>query len=548
MASQLGSLFTPGYDSTMQGLIGDENADQARGQQAMGQMQNQQLAQQELQQREANSLRDYELAKQGMAATQQENEMSRLHDLARDKTGFEQGLKLQEVAAGNVSKSNIQQNDFQVGQIKLAKEYENAKYKQQQKDALQLSLIQQKVEEAKLNGDFESAKNLSTEELALRKKMSQDAFALGVATQLQGKSRSDIQKTMGLFGQKLADIKRNYEASQGRAQSAVSQNIGRIYADRREQAVQKVKEFNAQRDAELYRTPALRAISPNLEGLEQIDGIQFLKFNPAENVGGSIKALNPFRATSDYGFGEEMNADEMNTFISEHIATSTLDLIDQMGIQGIDKVAGAEAIRAALQGRPEAEVIALTQKAKIDPVMFKAMSDQLARISEGEGIGGDLKRAREQEKAAELASAGQDTVQLRAARANVKAIKTYGALYRKMARSFTNVTDLPAIESMLEAVNAADKSGKYEGLVDTRMAEMGRLMPDNPDLLKDLAASRAGELKSLTDISQLGTTQVENQGRLSELETRKSRSKLEGDRKGAAVAKSELERLLMENQ
>ena len=49
MTSQLGTLFTPGYDSTMQGLIGDENADQARGQQAMAQMQNQQLAQQELQ-------------------------------------------------------------------------------------------------------------------------------------------------------------------------------------------------------------------------------------------------------------------------------------------------------------------------------------------------------------------------------------------------------------------------------------------------------------------------------------------------------------------
>ena len=116
MASQLGSLFTPGYDSTMQGLIGDENADQARGQGAMQQAQNQQLAQQELQQRNEASLREHELSSRGMAMSQEENERRRLHDLMRDKTGFEQGMELERVSSENRMKSNQQQNEFQAAE------------------------------------------------------------------------------------------------------------------------------------------------------------------------------------------------------------------------------------------------------------------------------------------------------------------------------------------------------------------------------------------------------------------------------------------------
>jgi hypothetical protein len=320
-----------------------------------------------------------------------------------------------------------------------------------------------------------------------------------------------------------------------------------MLAKRKEQAVQKVKEMNAQRDAYLYQTPALRAVSPNLEGLENIEGIEFLKFNPAENVGGSIYALNPFRATSDYGFGEEMNADEMQTYISDEIATTTLDLIDQMGIKGIDRTAGAEAIKAAMQGRPEAEVIALVQQAKIDPVIFKGVFDQFAKDNASMLPGGELRRAQSLVTVASESFPGQNSVQLRAAKANLKAVKTREAMYRKAARALTNVTDLPAIKSMIEAINAANKDKNYAGLVDTRMAEASRLVPDSPDVFKDLAAARASQLKSLQDTAQLGTSGVETQRQLGELESRRKQSKLKGDMSAAAVARSELERLLRES-
>jgi hypothetical protein len=547
MASQLGSLFTPGYDSTMQGLIGDENADQARGQQAMSQMQNQQLAQQELQQRANSDMQDYQLASRGMDIQQDEGEKNRLQDLMRDDKGFERSLKLQEIAAGDASKLNVQKNDFELAQIKLASEYEAAKYRKQQKSQLEIALIQQKAEEARLNGDFESAKLIEEEATQLRNKATKEAMALGVASALGNKSQTEIEKSLSLIGQRLAEVQRNYESSSSLVQGAWAQNTGRMLAKRKEQAVQKVKEMNAQRDAYLYQTPALRAVSPNLEGLENIEGIEFLKFNPAENVGGSIYALNPFRATSDYGFGEEMNADEMQTYISDEIATTTLDLIDQMGIKGIDRTAGAEAIKAAMQGRPEAEVIALVQQAKIDPVIFKGVFDQFAKDNASMLPGGELRRAQSLVTVASESFPGQNSVQLRAAKANLKAVKTREAMYRKAARALTNVTDLPAIKSMIEAINAANKDKNYAGLVDTRMAEASRLVPDSPDVFKDLAAARASQLKSLQDTAQLGTSGVETQRQLGELESRRKQSKLKGDMSAAAVARSELERLLRES-
>ena len=141
----------------------------------------------------------------------------------------------------------------------------------------------------------------------------------------------------------------------------------------------------------------------------------------------------------------------------------------------------------------------------------------------------------------------QSSVQLRAAEANLKAVKTRAAMYRKAARALTNVTDLPAIKSMIEAINSANKDKNYAGLVDTRMAEASRLMPDSPDVFRDLAAARADQLKSLTDTAQLGTSGVETQKQLGDLETRRKQSKLKGDMSAAAVARAELERLLRES-
>lgn len=538
MGSELVSLFTPGYDSTMQGLIGDENADQARGQQAMAQMQNQGIAQQELQQREGASLRDYELANRGLAANQEENEKKRLHD-----------LNLESISAENVSKSNVQQNDFQVAQIELNKRYLDARYRKQQKNQLELALISQKAEEARLNGDFETAKLHDAEELALRDKSSKDAMAIGVAQNLQGKSRDGVMKFLNLMLQRMGETQRTYEASQGQLQGAIAQNTGRVASDRRDHAIGAARSFKLAHSAYMNSgTGAARLVTPNLDGIERLDGIQFLRYNPEQSVGANIYAMNPYgdKSKSAYGFSE-MDAKEMDTAISDHITTSTLDLIEQMGMKSVDKTAGAEAIKAAMQGRPEAEVIALLQKAKIDPVIFKGVTDQLARTTESEGVGGDIKRARETLRAAEAASGGEETVELIAARVNFKAIQTYGTNYRKIARSVVNVTDVPALKSMIAAIAEVTKSGQYEGLVDARIPEMARLMPDDPDVLKELAASRAGEVQSLADIARLGTSQVETQKRLTELESRKGRSKVQGDKSAASVARAELERLLRES-
>jgi hypothetical protein len=538
MASQLGTLFTPGYDSTMQGLIGDENADQARGQQAMGQMQNQQLAQQELNQRANSDMQDYDLALRGMDMQRDESEKNRLQALMLDESGYKQSIELQKKA-----------NEFTSSQALLDREYKTAQYKKQERTQLELAIIQQKKEEAQLNGDIEQSKLLEAEGTRLRNQAATQAMAIGVADSLGGKSRTEINKFLGLTLQKMQEIERTFQANQGRVQGAIDQNKGRIASDRRDQAIGMARSFKLAHSTYMNSgTGAARLITPNLDGIESLDGLQFLRYNPAEAVGGNVFAMNPYgnKSTSAYGFSE-MNVGEMNTAIQEHITTSTLDLIEQMGMTGIDRTAGVEAINLALQGKPEAEVIAALQKAKIDPVIFKGVTGGLAQTSEGEGTGGDKKAAREALRAAEAASGGEDTLALLAARINFKAINEYAAKYRKMSQSVVNVTDLPALAAMIASLSSVQISGKYEGLVDSGMSQVARLMPGEPDLVKGVVDARANELKSLTDRAQLGTSQIATQKELSDLESRRTRSKVEGDRRGASVARAELERLLRES-
>jgi hypothetical protein len=546
MASQLGSLFTPGYDSTMQGLIGDENADQASGQQFMQQAQNRQLAQQELQQRENASLRENEMASRGMAMSQEENERRRMHDLMRDKTGFEQGMEIERVSSENRMKSDQQQNEFQAAESDLARKHLDSRYREQEKSALRISLIQEKAEEARLNGDYEAAKKFDAEEMSLKDQAAKNAFLISVAQQSQGKTRSQMDRTISLIGQKLGETARGYESSLSQIQNAMAQNYGRLAADRKEQSVQKYKEYQAQRDAELYETPFLRAVSPSLEGMQNVEGAQYLKFDASSSKGGNIfAALNPYRTTSDYGVAGVMDAAEMESYISDHISTSTLDMLDQMGIKGIDRTAGAEAIKAAMQGRPEAEVISLVQKAKLDPVMFKGVFDQLSRISDSEATGGDMKRAREQLEAARAASPGQDSLEIKAAEANIQAIKTYGTLYRKGARSLTNVTDLPSIKAMIQAIARAKETGDTSGLIGM---DMSRVLGDSPELIEGLTSGRANELRDTENIARLGISQSDLAMRQQDAKRRRSRSDIEGDVRAARVRSTDFQGLLDERQ
>ena len=407
-------------------------------------------------------------------------------------------------------------------------------------------IVQEKAEEARLNGDYEAAKKFDAEEMSLKDQAAKNAFLISVAQQSQGKTRSQMDRTISLIGQKLGETARGYESSLSQIQNAMAQNYGRLAADRKEQAVQKYKQYQAQRDAELYKTPFLRAISPNLEGMQNIEGAQYLKFDASSSKGGNIfAAFNPYRTTSDYGVAGVMDAAEMESYISDHISTSTLDMLDQMGIKGIDRAAGAEAIKAAMQGRPEAEVISLVQKAKLDPVMFKGVFDQLARISDSEAIGGDMKRAREQLEAARAASPGQDSLEVKAAEANIQAIKTYGTLYRKGARSLSNVTDLPSIKAMIQAIARAKETGDTSGLIGM---DMSRVLGDSPELIEGLISGRANELRDTENIARLGISQSDLAMRQQDAKRRRSRSDIEGDVRAARVRSTGFQGLLDERQ
>jgi len=456
-------------------------------------------------------------------------------------------MELERVSSENRMRSDRQQNEFQAAESDLARKHLDSRYREQEKSALRISLIQEKAEEARLNGDYEAAKRFDAEEMSLKDQAAKNAFLISVAQQSQGKTRSQMDRTISLIGQKLGETARGYESSLSQIQNAMAQNYGRLAADRKEQSVQKYKQFQAERDALMNRnlgmSNIMRLVSPNLEGMQNVEGAQYLKFDASGSLAGNIRALNPGRATSDYGVAGVMDAAEMESYISDHISTSTLDMLDQMGIKGIDRTAGAEAIKAAMQGRPEAEVISLVQKAKLDPVMFKGVFDQLARISDSEAVGGDMKRAREQLEAARAASPGQDSLEIKAAEANIQAIKTYGTLYRKGARSLTNVTDLPSIKAMIQAIARAKETGDTSGLIGM---DMSRVLGDSPELIEGLATGRANELRDTENIARLGISQSDLAMRQQDAKRRRGRSDIEGDVRAARVRRGGIDELLGE--
>ena len=291
--------------------------------------------------------------------------------------------------------------------------------------------------------------------------------------------------------------------------------------------------------------PSFGLLTPNLSDMEQNDGIQYLKFNTADNLGSSLKGLDPSRTVDDFAVMGEMDASEMTKYVSDHIGTSMLNLFDEMGIKSIDKPAATEAINAMMQGRPEAEIIPLLQKAKLDPTLAKGAFDVLARIHESETIGGSLKMARDKLKAAKALTPAQSSLAIRAAEANVRAIQTYGTQFRKAAKSVTNVVDFDATKSMLEAFTEWQKTGQVGGLLNREQASRAGV---DPDLLDQIMRSQTSGIQAKEGIARAGFDAANLAVDRSDIERDTRRGQMTPDLLAGRTAIQEMEGLLAERR
>lgn len=534
MASNLQGLVTPGYGSAIEGMIGDENADQARGQDAMQNAARADVANRELDQRENEA--------QMMA---EENERRRMHDLLRDKSAFGNAVELEKQSAGYRMKEQEARAADTSAESKLHRNFLQKQYAKQNEFSLQTAILQEKAEQARLSGQYEVASAIDARARENQRMAARGAFNIAVMNNAIGKSETDFRQGIEQMGQKVGEISRTHAKSLEQLERAIPQLFGRIEADRKAQGGQAAKAFRMQHEATRAMDPSFGLLTPNLSGMEQNDGIQYLKFNTADNLGASLKGLDPNRTVDDFAVMGEMDAAEMTKYVSDHIGTSMLNLFDEMGIKSIDKPAATEAINAMMQGRPEAEIIPLLQKAKLDPTLAKGAFDVLARIHESETIGGSLKMARDKLQAAKALTPGQSSLAIRAAEANLRAIQTYGTQFRKAAKSVTNVVDFDATKSMLEAFTEWQKTGQVGGLLNREQASRAGV---EPDLLDQIMRSQTSGIQAKEGIARAGFDTANLAVEASDIQRARELGRLTPDLLAGRTAIQEMEGLLAERR
>lgn len=490
MASNVQGLLPNSYDTVVGGMVQDENTDQARGQDAMQYAGRADIANRELDQRENEA--------QMMA---DENERRRMHDLLRDKSAFGNAVELEKQSAGYRMKEQQARAADTSAESKLHRNFLQKQYAKQNEFSLQTAILQEKAEQARLSGQYEVASALDARAQQNQKMAARGAFNIAVMNNAVGKSETDFRKGIEQMGQKVGEISRTQAKSLEQLERATPQLIGRIEADRKAQGGQAAKAFREQYSQVMDYDFHTRLVTPNLGNLDQIDGVQYLKLDPRGNAFGYLKGLNPDRTVDDFAVTGEMDAAEMTKYVSDHIGTSMLTLFDEMGIKSIDKTAATQAINAMMQGRPEAEIIPLLQKAKLDPTLAKGAFDVLARTHESETIGGSLKMAKDKLQEAKALTPAQSSLAIRAAEANLRAIQTYGTQFRKAAKSLTNVVDLDATKSMLEAFTEWQRTGQVGGLLNRDQASRAGV---DPDLLDQIMRSQMSGIQAKEGIARAG--------------------------------------------
>jgi len=490
MASNLQGLLPNSYDTVVGGMIQDENTDQARGQDAMQYAGRADIANRELDQR-ANEAQ--------MAAA--ENERQRAFAESQSRSAFGNAVELEKQSAGyRMAEQQARAADTSA-EAKLHRSFLQNQYAKQNEFSLQTAILQEKAEQARLSGQYEVAKALDARAQQNQRLSARGAFNIAVMNNAIGKSETEFRQGIEQMGQKVGEISRTHAKSLQQLELATPQLIARIEADRKAQGGQAAKAFRFGHQAMRQMDSSFGLLTPNLSDMDQIDGIQYLKLNPADNLGGIVKGLDPSRTVDDFAVMGEMDASEMTKYVSDHIGSSMLTLFDEMGIKSIDKPAATQAINAMMQGRPEAEIIPLLQKARLDPTLAKGAFDILARTHESETIGGSLKLAKDKLQEARARTPGQSSLAIRAGEAEVRAMQTYGTQFRKASKSLTNVVDFDATKSMLEAFTEWQRTGQVGGLLNRDQASRAGV---DPDLLDRIMRSQMAGIQGKEGIARAG--------------------------------------------
>jgi hypothetical protein len=532
MASQLGSPITAGFDASMQGLIGDENADQARGLAGMNQQQDQQVANREL-----------DIRQQEMGMAQEEADKRRMQELLVGSQEFERNKTLQADASKYRIAENTQSNKEKSAEEVLRRGYEESMQRKTDELALRRDDIMFKSTEALQQGNRAAYDQYQAELEPIRKELATIASKKMILDLSFQKTPKQRQELLDAAASAITSRANAFQVSNGNIARAIPELKGRRKVRASEKRVAQIRAYNeatgpyGQRLAE---TSMLDISTPGISDLDAdlIPGLEFLNIDPNNATGGNVAGMFSTSRTRDSYITTGAVAEEkMRGMVTEDIKETLGSAFDNLKVKNVDSGLLAKAVDLAMSpSSKNAEVTDMFIKAGVDPVTAQGVLLELARDASSVASDSRMAAAIAFRDAARIEAGDQISLKTQAADAQIKALQLEEQLIRSLSSRFVDVAGLEEHKAMLDILKQAQSSGRLSSMDRARLART--LGPDSGTILDDYGKNLAQEESNLLEQVSLGGRQLELEGQKQRSEQKYESGKIKSAEGASSAARS----------
>ena len=532
MASQLGSPITAGFDASMQGLIGDENTDQARGMAGMNQQQGQQVANREL-----------DIRQQEMGMAQDEAEKKRMQELLVGSQEFERNKFLQAESQKYQSAENLETRKATSAEAALRRSYEESMQRKTDQLVLQRDDIDFKSKEALQKGNREEYERFQVELEPIRKELATIASKKMILQLSADKTPKQRKELLEAAASAISSRANAFQVSNDNIARAVPELKGRRNARASEKRVAQIRAYNqavgpgGQRIAE---TSMLDISTPSISDSDAdlIPGLEFLKIDPSNATGGNIAGMfSPTRTRDSYIATGVVEPEVMTSMVTEDLKETLLSAFDNLKVKNVDKDLLSQAVDLAMSPTGKnVEVTDLFIKAGVDPVTAQGVLLELARNASSVTSDSRMADALAFRDAARREAGDQISLKTQAADAQIKALQLEERLVRNLSGRFVDVAGLEEHKTMLDILKRAQETGSLSSMDRAKLATT--LGPDSGKLLDDYAKNLAQEESNLQEGVTLGSRQLELEGKKQQAEQKYESGKIRAGEGAFSAARS----------
>jgi hypothetical protein len=532
MASQLGSPITAGFDASMQGLIGDENADQARGLAGMNQQQGQQVANREL-----------DIRQQEMGMAQDEAEKKRMQELLVGSQEFERNKFLQAESQKYQSAENLETRKATSAEAALRRSYEESMQRKTDELVLRRDDIDFKSKEALQKGNRDAYERYQVELEPIRKELATIASKKMILQLSADKTPKQRKELLEAAASAISSRANAFQVSNDNIARAVPELKGRRNARASEKRVAQIRAYNqavgpgGQRIAE---TSMLDISTPSISDSDAdlIPGLEFLKIDPRNATGGNVAGMfSPSRTRDSYITTGVVEPEVMTSMVTEDLKETLLSAFDNLKVKNVDKDLLSQAVDLAMSpSGKNVEVTDMFIKAGVDPVTAQGVLLELARNASSVASDSRMADALAFRDAARREAGDQISLKTQAADAQIKALQLEERLVRNLSGRFVDVAGLEEHKTMLDILKRAQETGSLSSMDRAKLART--LGPDSGKLLDDYAKNLAQEESNLQEGVTLGGRQLELESAKQQAEQKYESGKIKAGEGAFTAARS----------